>query len=657
MPSERLPPAMIHSRPAVAFPFATTTSHATPRTAVAHLFQMTCALVLFAIAATAAAADSGRIIVKFRAGSDKALATASSRATKAATAAQVALRPVRTLAIGADVVALAQPVSEADTARVAARIAADPGVVYAEPDRPRYAQRTPNDPFVSTQTYFGNGPTGISALAAWDITTGSPSTVVAVLDTGIRPHGDLAGRLLAGYDMVSDPLVANDGDGRDSDPSDPGDFIVAADKAGILADCDVSNSSWHGTAVAGLVGANTDNGIWTAGIDWSTRILPVRVLGKCLGYDSDIVDGIAWASGLAVPGAPANTTPAQVINLSLGGASDTCPRSYQDAIDAAYAHGVTRAVVAAAGNASSDVSGFTPANCAGVIAVASVTSNGDLATYSNFGTGITLAAPGGQYSALAQSQRIYVLSNTGTTTPKNDTIGSGGGTSYAAPMVSGTVALMLAVVPELTPSQVRAALVGSVKGFVTGSTCHAGLCGPGLLDAAAAVRAAAGAGPTPSTVDVVEYYNAALDHYFITWRADEEANLDAGLTPTRWTRTGYTFKAYSTAQAGTSPVCRYYIPPGLGDSHFFGRGTAECIGTGVKNPTFVLESDAFMHVFLPAAGNCPAGTTPIYRVFSNRADANHRYMTDASVRDSMVVRGWLAEGDGPDRVVMCAPPG
>lgn len=118
---------------------------------------------------------------------------------------------------------------------------------------------------------------------------------------------------------------------------------------------------------------------------------------------------------------------------------------------------------------------------------------------------------------------------------------------------------------------------------------------------------------------------------------------------------GKTFKTYTTAQAGTSPVCRFYIPPGLGDSHFFGRGTAECNATGTKNPSFVLEDPAFMQTFLPALGVCPANTTQVYRVFSNRPDANHRYMTDKTVRDQMVARGWLVEGDGPDLVVMCAP--
>ncbi|MFO1312243.1 MAG: VCBS repeat-containing protein [Burkholderiales bacterium] len=160
---------------------------------------------------------------------------------------------------------------------------------------------------------------------------------------------------------------------------------------------------------------------------------------------------------------------------------------------------------------------------------------------------------------------------------------------------------------------------------------------------------------SPPEVRAIEYYNASLDHYFITWLPAEQRSLDEGLTPTRWTRTGSGFNALAMGTAQTSPVCRFYIPPALGDSHFFGRGSAECAATGSRNPTFVLEDAAFMHVVLPVAGACPAGTTPVYRVFDNRPDANHRYLVDRNARDQMVAKGWIAEGDGPDLVVMCAP--
>lgn len=159
----------------------------------------------------------------------------------------------------------------------------------------------------------------------------------------------------------------------------------------------------------------------------------------------------------------------------------------------------------------------------------------------------------------------------------------------------------------------------------------------------------------PDTVNVVEYYHAGFDHYFVTWLPAEIAILDAGVTIRGWTRTGRTFKAYATAQPGTSPVCRFYIPPGYGDSHFYGRGAAECDATGANLPHLVLEAREFMYVTLPVNGVCPDDMTVIYRVFSNRADANHRYMADRTLRDEMTTRGWVAEGDGPDRVVMCTP--
>jgi len=159
----------------------------------------------------------------------------------------------------------------------------------------------------------------------------------------------------------------------------------------------------------------------------------------------------------------------------------------------------------------------------------------------------------------------------------------------------------------------------------------------------------------PPTATAIEYYNAALDHYFITHIANEIAILDAGVQIQGWKRTGQLFPVRIAAGAGTSPVCRYYIPPALGNSHFYGRGTVECNNTGQKNPSFVNEDPQFFHVVLPVAGLCPAGTQVVYRVFSNRPDANHRYMIARALRDQMIALGWLAEGDGPDLVVMCVP--
>lgn len=239
------------------------------------------------------------------------------------------------------------------------------------------------------------------------------------------------------------------------------------------------------------------------------------------------------------------------------------------------------------------------------------------------------------------------------------------GTSMATPHVSGAIALMLQVNPALTPEQAKQALFTTrqTNGFSTNLPAFDGnspdmpanpnyAWGYGILDAAAAVRSLQPSTGTPVTV--VEFYHEKLDHYFVTYVADEIAKLDNG-TFVGWARTGQSFKAYASSQGGTSAVCRIYIPPGKGDGHFFGRDKGECDGTMNANPTFTLESSAFFHLYLPNLGNCAAGTIPVYRTFTNRADANHRYTTDRATRDAMVARNWIAEGDGTDTVTMCAP--
>ncbi|MCC7325201.1 MAG: choice-of-anchor D domain-containing protein [Burkholderiales bacterium] len=180
----------------------------------------------------------------------------------------------------------------------------------------------------------------------------------------------------------------------------------------------------------------------------------------------------------------------------------------------------------------------------------------------------------------------------------------------------------------------------------------------GLYELPLAASGFDGTGPAAAAVPrgaVIEFYNPMLDHYFLTWVTAEIATLDEGIVIGGWSRTGRAFTAYTVAQAGASPVCRYYIPPALGDSHFFGRDASECIATGQNHPGLVLEESNFMYMIPPDAGSCPANSVAVYRVFSNRIDANHRYMTDKTERERMVAKGWVAEGDGPDRIVMCAP--
>jgi serine protease len=434
-----------------------------------------------------------RLIVRLRADTAKSGMTTKARIAKAGAASGLALSHVRPMAVGFDVVSAASD----EAGDVVRKLRANPDVEFVDVDRLRHAeQAVVNDEFLSGQKYLTNDPASINAFSAWQTTHGSSNTVVAVVDTGYRPHAAMVGRFLPGYDMISDPTRANDGDGRDADASDPGDWVLPSEASG---DCSARNSTWHGTGVAGIIAANTNDGRWTAGIDWNAKVLPVRVLGKCGGWDSDIVDGIAWAAGLAVPGVPPNPTPAHVINLSLGG-DRACPSYYPPVIAAAYARGVTRAIVAAAGNESSDVAGHSPASCPGVIAVASTTTvTGNLARYSNFGAGITLSAPGGTYVPALPTQGTLVLSNTGPTLPGDDTVGSEGGTSFSAPMVSATISLMLAVAPALSPTQIVQILQATAKPFPAASTCTTAICGAGILDAGAAVRAAAALAPASAT--------------------------------------------------------------------------------------------------------------------------------------------------------------
>src|SRR5205085_1963834 len=163
-------------------------------------------------------------------------------------------------------------------AAMASQLETDTAVRYADPVRRVRAQRVPNDPSFDTQWALTDPVGGINAPAAWDLQTGSPAVTVAVLDTGITQHPELAGRVLPGYDFISNPTTANDANGRDSDPSDPGDS-TGNNECGDGAPSEAS--SWHGTFVAGLIAANTNNGVGIAGVDWNAKILPVRVLGRC----------------------------------------------------------------------------------------------------------------------------------------------------------------------------------------------------------------------------------------------------------------------------------------------------------------------------------------------------------------------------------------
>jgi serine protease len=429
-------------------------------------------------------------------------------------AAGLELAHVRAMAGDAQVLRLTRAVPLAELEAIAKRLRADPAVEHAEPDYRMRPSLVPNDALYSLQWHYKSPHDeagGANLPDAWDLTTGSPNIVVAVLDTGLLPHADIdgnildgSGRVVPGYDFISDDCTtcctgnactANDGDGRDSDPTDPGNWITAGESAGTEAGgffrgCPVSNSSWHGTHVAGTIGALSNNGAGVAGVNWSSRILPVRVLGKCGGFVSDIVEAMRWAAGLAVSGVPNNANPAQVLNLSLGGDAPSCPQSYQDAINAVTAAGAV--VVVAAGNGNGDAANTAPANCSGVITVTGTNRTGGRASYSNYGTVVEIAAPGGQMGFSSDPNGILSTLNTGTTTALADDYRHFQGTSMATSHVSGIASLMLSRNPGLSPAQVLATIQSTARAFPTGtgSDCTSATCGAGIIDAAAAVTQA-----------------------------------------------------------------------------------------------------------------------------------------------------------------------
>ncbi|MFF3212790.1 S8 family serine peptidase [Streptomyces sp. NPDC002886] len=451
---------------------------------------------LQAAGAPTAAAPAENLIVGYK-------TTAAEAGSNTAAAADVAAKGKkaskkakfeRRLGTGAALVTLGTP---ADAAAVMAQFRADPDVAYVEPDSRAYALAvTPNDTEYAKQWDLFEPTAGMNVPAAWDTTTGSGVTV-AVIDTGYVAHSDVAPNVVAGYDFISSSTAARDGNGRDNNPADQGDWSAAGEcGTGSTA----SNSSWHGTHVAGTIAAATGNSKGVAGIAYGAKIQPVRVLGKCGGATSDIVDAITWASGGSVSGIPANATPAKVINMSLGG-SGACTATYQNAINAAVGRGTT--VVVAAGNSNANASGFSPASCNNVINVASTNRTGDRSFYSNYGTIIDVSAPGGETrratdtpgTVTTPENGILSTLNDGATTPGAEIYKPYQGTSMAAPHIAGLAALVVAAKPSLTPAQVESAIKTNARPLA--GTCTGG-CGTGLADAAATVAAVTSTPTTPS---------------------------------------------------------------------------------------------------------------------------------------------------------------
>ncbi|HEX7027446.1 MAG TPA: S8 family serine peptidase, partial [Gammaproteobacteria bacterium] len=378
-------------------------------------FLLLTAVFSDAYAATGAQPVTHRIIVKFKAGPTPSAARDKRHGQILRLGNNLPLRHLRTLGDLSSVYSLGRFQKLDEVKAVAAELMRRDDVEYVEPDLRRYPQFVPNDADYSNQWYLHETAGGINAEPAWDITFGNSSVVIALIDSGILPHNDLV-RVLPGYDFIAeDPppepdlyFTANDGDGRDEDPSDPGDAVPEdrCDPAGSPAE----NSTWHGTKLAGIVAAETNNNSGLAGIDQQAWVLPVRALGRCGGYLSDIADAIRWAAGLSVPGVPDNPTPADVINLSLG-AAGVCSHTEQQAIDAAVANGTV--VVVAAGNEGGFISDSAPANCENVITVTATTRQGAETCYTNIGTGADLAAPGGNsqedFCTAFPDDQIYML--------------------------------------------------------------------------------------------------------------------------------------------------------------------------------------------------------------------------------------------------------
>jgi len=373
-----------------------------------------------------------------------------------------------------------------DTLRIIDALNKDPRVRYAEPNYRRYPLLfEPNDPEYSEQWHYPL----INLPEAWDVTQGQ-DVIVAVIDTGIlKNHPDIDEQLSAdgGYDFISRTNTSNDGDGIDSDPEDPGD-----DEEG--------DSSFHGTHVSGTVAAETDNLMGVAGVAFQAKIMPLRALGVGGGYTDDILECMKYAAGLPNVSGVTPAQPAHIINMSIGGGGRQ--QSTQEVIDIITKDPYNVIIVAAAGNESTDTLSY-PASYNGVISVSAVRPDKELASYSNFGSKIDVAAPGGDFPPVGEC----VLSTDGDDSDGGSIrngYNSKCGTSMASPHMAGVVALMKALQPDMTPTDLDALLA---NGILTedlesdGASVRNDFFGYGLIDAFKAVTAVEDHLPTLLLVD------------------------------------------------------------------------------------------------------------------------------------------------------------
>jgi serine protease len=420
----------------------------------------------------------------------------------------------RAIAGGMVVLRLAAFVSEPTLSDIESRLVATGLVEWAQPDEIIPHSIVPNDSYYGLQWNLSSPTGGINAPMAWDLTTGSANVVVAVIDTGARfDHPDLAGRLIPGYDLITDQTRSRDSASPNSDATDRGDWAEIGDCGNSI----FKPSSWHGSHVAGIIGAASSNGAGITGVNWNVRIQPVRVLGRCGGTISDILNGMYWAAGLPVPGIPTNPTPARILNMSLGSTVPTpqCAPAYQTAINAVNAAG--KFIIVAAGNngqsGSFGEAGFyQPSGCSGVMTVGATDHLGFRALYSDFSTQfvVDLSAPGGDsfyYNDITKA--ILSTVDAGIRSPQSPTYNYYNGTSQATPHVAGVAALLLAAAPSLTNGQIYWTLVDTTRDFNPTSICYrTSLCGWGILDAhAALLRAATDPANGPTSVSIASSAN------------------------------------------------------------------------------------------------------------------------------------------------------
>ena len=511
------------------------------------------------------------LIVKHRAQASAEIAQLeASDASGLSKHAKVPLSVLRRMSGGAHVLKMEQRVTLSEARVIAARLMHnDSSIEYAEPDLRVHPLFTPTDPDYATYQWSFFAPAGANKGGAnlplaWDLTRGSSSVVVAVIDNGYRQHIDFA-PLLPGYDFITDPTLSNDGNGRDTDAQDPSDSVVADE---CYPGSPPRTGHWHGTAMVGYIAGLVNNGRYGTGVAPGVKILPARVIGKCGGLTSDVVDGMRWAAGLSVPGVPSNPNRANILSISIGAeASCNALGAFQSAVTEIVNAG--KVIVVAAGNGQLNPGLEAPANCNGVIAVTAHAIDGDLAQYANVSPQVALSAPGGGCGKLAFQSTCFTESdpnglgtygytNTGLTSPGADSFRLGEGSSGSAAEVAGVAALLLSVKPTLTPAQVRSILQSSARPFPAGTWCTTaaatGLCGAGLLDANAALRLT----PIPPAVTITNTAQVVAPN--VTVVLSGTATADAGRSINSYSWTQLTGASVGTIANSNTPNASFTAP-------------------------------------------------------------------------------------------------